>query len=244
MVASPAMRAIRELPLAASLLARRALRSSSAAAPARLAAVARRRRAARAARPRSRLRGVPGGWPALVPLAPSPSGSRSRSPGRRCPTAPGTTRTARSSTSLFAALGLWLARPHARARARAGGAARRGRSSGRSSARCCRRSTTTARRSRAPARAGRLWNQLALLGDFALPLALWRRAARRGTLLAYGWLVALAPHLLARRARSPRSSSSRWLVLVGRRLEALATLVAAAAPGRGRRRRSRSRCPA
>src|SRR4029077_15497335 len=36
-----------------------------------------------------------------------------------------------------------------------------------------------------------LWNQLALLGDFALALALWHKR-RAGTLLAYGWLVALA----------------------------------------------------
>ena len=36
-----------------------------------------------------------------------------------------------------------------------------------------------------------LWNQLALLGAFALPLALWRRRLE-GTLLAYVWLVAIA----------------------------------------------------
>src|SRR5437899_2057596 len=35
-----------------------------------------------------------------------------------------------------------------------------------------------------------LWNQLALLGAVALPLALWLRRTA-GTLLAYGWLVAL-----------------------------------------------------
>src|SRR5207245_11089425 len=35
-----------------------------------------------------------------------------------------------------------------------------------------------------------LWNQLALLGAIALPLALWLRRTA-GTLLAYGWLVAL-----------------------------------------------------
>src|SRR4051812_19936450 len=38
-----------------------------------------------------------------------------------------------------------------------------------------------------------IWNQLALLGDYALPLALWLSWRRRvlGTLLVYGWLVAI-----------------------------------------------------
>ena len=38
-----------------------------------------------------------------------------------------------------------------------------------------------------------LWNQLALLGDFALPLALWLAVRRRalGALLAYIWIVVL-----------------------------------------------------
>ncbi len=36
-----------------------------------------------------------------------------------------------------------------------------------------------------------LWNQLALLGAFALPFALWRRRAE-GALLAYVWLVVIA----------------------------------------------------
>src|SRR4051794_18429571 len=38
-----------------------------------------------------------------------------------------------------------------------------------------------------------IWNQLALLGDYALPLALWLAWRRRvlGALLAYGWLVAI-----------------------------------------------------
>ena len=40
---------------------------------------------------------------------------------------------------------------------------------------------------------GGLWNQLALLGDFALPLALWLAGRRRalGTLLAFAWIVAI-----------------------------------------------------
>src|SRR5215208_2303709 len=38
-----------------------------------------------------------------------------------------------------------------------------------------------------------IWNQFALLGDYALPLALWLAWRRRvvGTLLAYAWLVAI-----------------------------------------------------
>ena len=58
-----------------------------------------------------------------------------------------------------------------------------------------------------------LWNQLALLGDFALALALWHKR-RVGTLLAYGWLVALAltysrGGLATAVSSSPRGSCSR-----------------------------------
>ena len=64
-----------------------------------------------------------------------------------------------------------------------------------------------------------LWNQLALLGAFALPLALWRRRLE-GTLLAYLWLVALvltgsrgglavAAVVVARLVRASRRSDSR-----------------------------------
>ena len=66
---------------------------------------------------------------------------------------------------------------------------------------------STRRRSPAPdraaARPGRLWNQLALLGDFALPLGLWLAGRRRivGSLLAFVLDRRARPHLLARRAR-------------------------------------------
>ena len=150
---------------------------------------------ARPARARSSLlatRGVPGGWPAVVPLALLARLARAdRSRGRRCPTAPGTTRTARSLYPLFAALGLWLA-PRTRELALGlmallgavvvwsllgkvlpplyddyGPASRgcAGRSASGTSSRC----SATSRS----------------------PLALWRKR-RAGTLLAYGWLVALA----------------------------------------------------
>ncbi|MGH3001052.1 MAG: O-antigen ligase family protein [Gaiellaceae bacterium] len=74
-----------------------------------------------------------------------------------------------------------------------------------------------------------LWNQLALLGDFALPLGLWRRRLS-GTLLAYGWIVAL----LLTYSRGGLAVAvivvAAWLVWTDERLESAVTLVAAAVP--------------
>jgi O-antigen ligase len=71
-----------------------------------------------------------------------------------------------------------------------------------------------------------LWNQLALLGAFALPLALWRRRLD-GTLLAYGWLVAL----LLTYSRGGLITAAlvvvAWLLLTDERAESAATLIAA-----------------
>ena len=77
-----------------------------------------------------------------------------------------------------------------------------------------------------------LWNQLALLGAFALPLALWAATRLRvpGTLLAYGWLVAL----LLTYSRGGLAVAvlvvAAWLACSDRRADGLATLVAAALP--------------
>ncbi len=74
-----------------------------------------------------------------------------------------------------------------------------------------------------------LWNQLALLGDFALALALWHKG-RAGTLLAYGWLIALALTYSRGGLIVAALVVCAWLVLGGDRIESAATLVAAAVP--------------
>ena len=74
-----------------------------------------------------------------------------------------------------------------------------------------------------------LWNQLALLADFALPLALWRRG-RSGTLLAYGWLVALVLTYSRGGLLTAILVLAAWFLLTDERLESAATLLAAAVP--------------
>src|SRR5438477_2818843 len=74
-----------------------------------------------------------------------------------------------------------------------------------------------------------LWNQLALLGDFALPLALWRKRLD-GTLLAYVWLVALVLTYSRGGLGTAVLVVAAFLVLTEERVEAAATLVAAALP--------------
>jgi O-antigen ligase len=74
-----------------------------------------------------------------------------------------------------------------------------------------------------------LWNQLALLADIALPLALWRRRVS-GTLLAYAWLVALVLTYSRGGLATAVLVVTTYLVLADDRLERGATLVAAALP--------------
>ncbi|HUY72257.1 MAG TPA: O-antigen ligase family protein, partial [Gaiellaceae bacterium] len=74
-----------------------------------------------------------------------------------------------------------------------------------------------------------LWNQLALLADIALPLALWRRG-RGGTLLAYGWIVALVLTYSRGGLLTGILVLAAWFVLTDERLESAMTLFAAAAP--------------
>ena len=74
-----------------------------------------------------------------------------------------------------------------------------------------------------------LWNQLAVLGAFALPLALWRRGPT-GTLLAYGWIVALLLTYSRGGILTALVVVAAWFVLTDERSEGAATLVAAAVP--------------
>ena len=74
-----------------------------------------------------------------------------------------------------------------------------------------------------------LWNQLALLGDFALPLALWRKRLP-GTLLAFVWLVALVLTYSRGGLATAVVVVAAFLVLTDDRWESAATLVAAVVP--------------
>ena len=74
-----------------------------------------------------------------------------------------------------------------------------------------------------------LWNQLALLAAFALPLALWRRRVQ-GALLAYAWIVALVLTYSRGGLATAVLVVGAWFVLTDERAEGAATLVAAAVP--------------
>ncbi|HST18656.1 MAG TPA: O-antigen ligase family protein [Gaiellaceae bacterium] len=75
-----------------------------------------------------------------------------------------------------------------------------------------------------------LWNQLALLGAFALPLALWRRGLD-GTLLAYLWIVTLALTGSRGGVAVAVVVVVIWFVFGEERIAAGASLVSAALPG-------------
>src|SRR5215212_9842 len=77
-----------------------------------------------------------------------------------------------------------------------------------------------------------IWNQLALLGDYALPLALWLAWRRRvlGALLAYGWLVAIVLTYSRGGVLVAVAVVAAWILLSRRWLDAAATLVAAGVP--------------
>ena len=74
-----------------------------------------------------------------------------------------------------------------------------------------------------------LWNQLAVLGAFALPLALWRRRLA-GTLLAFGWIVALLLTYSRGGILTAVVVVVAWFALTDERAESAATLVAAGVP--------------
>ena len=164
-------------------------------------------------------------------------GAPSRSGGRRCPTPPGTTRTGRSSTCSSRWSGLWLAgrtrEPRGRARGLLAAVAVWALLGKVIPTLPGDYSTTVAGPSIARLRgpAG-LWNQLALLGDFALPLALWIAGRRRiaGSLLAFVWLVAL----LLTYSRGGLAVAvlvvAAWFIWRDERLDAFGALVAAGLP--------------
>jgi len=74
-----------------------------------------------------------------------------------------------------------------------------------------------------------LWNQLALLAAFALPLALWRRRTS-GALLAYAWIVALVLTYSRGGLATAVVVVGAWFILTDERAEGAATLVAAVVP--------------
>jgi O-antigen ligase/polysaccharide polymerase Wzy-like membrane protein len=74
-----------------------------------------------------------------------------------------------------------------------------------------------------------LWNQLALVAVFALPLALWRKRLA-GTLLAYLAIVALLLTYSRGGLLTAVLVLVAWFALSGERLDSAATLVAAAVP--------------
>jgi O-antigen ligase len=74
-----------------------------------------------------------------------------------------------------------------------------------------------------------LWNQLALLAAFALPLALWRRRAS-GALLAYAWIVALVLTYSRGGLVTAVVVVGAWFVLTDERADGAATLAAAVLP--------------
>src|SRR5439155_22952617 len=81
-----------------------------------------------------------------------------------------------------------------------------------------------------------IWNELALLGDLALPLGLWLatsrgRAARLGgCLLLYGWLVALALTESRGGVLVGIAVVAAWILLAGPKLESVGALAAAGLP--------------
>jgi tetratricopeptide (TPR) repeat protein len=79
------------------------------------------------------------------------------------------------------------------------------------------------------------WNALALLGDVAIPLGLWLALRRRvpGTLLVYGWLVAIALSFSRGGALVAVLVVIAWIALSRLWVEATATLVAAGLPAAG-----------
>ncbi len=79
------------------------------------------------------------------------------------------------------------------------------------------------------------WNSLALLGDIALPLGLCLATRRRtsGTLLVFGWIVAIGLTYSRSGVALALLAVAAWMALSGAWINALATLVAAGVPAAG-----------
>jgi len=76
------------------------------------------------------------------------------------------------------------------------------------------------------------WNALALLGDVALPLGLWLAGRKRasGTLLVYGWIVAIGLTYSRGGVGVAVIVVAAWIALSGAWVSATTTLVAAGIP--------------
>src|SRR5262249_59255747 len=76
------------------------------------------------------------------------------------------------------------------------------------------------------------WRGLALVGDIALPLGLWLALRRRvpGTLLVYGWIVAISLSFSRGGALVAALAVVAWIALGRKWVEATTTLVAAGLP--------------
>ena len=175
------------------------------------------------------LQGVPEGGSRSLRWLRSPRGQRSRSRGRGSRRARGTTRTGRSSTCSSPCSG--SGSRAARGRSRLGCASLLGAVAlwallGKVLPPVYDYGPPGVARLRGPVG---LWNQLALLGDFALPLALWRKRLS-GTLLAFCWLVALVLTYSRGGLATAALVVAAFLVLTDDRWESGATLVAAAVP--------------
>ena len=79
------------------------------------------------------------------------------------------------------------------------------------------------------------WNSLALLGDIALPLGLCLATRKRipGTLLVFGWLVAIGLTYSRGGVAVAAVVVVAWIVLSGAWIDAVATLLAAGLPAAG-----------
>jgi len=228
MVASRAMRAIRDLPLAASLLlCGAALFFGGGAldgslpwlgAGAMLAVLA-----------SLGLAGVPAGLPTLVPLAALTAWLALSAAWSTLPDRSWVYANRSFVYLLFALLGLWLA-PRTRAFALGFGGllglVALWALAGKVLPPLYDYGAPSVARLRAPVG---LWNQLALLGAFALPLALWRRRVE-GALLAYLWLVVIALTGSRGGAGVALLVVAVWFVLGEERIAAATTLAAAAVP--------------
>jgi len=228
MVASRAMRAIRDLPLASSLLlCGAALFFGGGAldgslpwlgAGAMLAVLA-----------SLGLAGVPAGLPTLVPLAALTAWLALSAAWSTLPDRSWVYANRSFVYLLFALLGLWLA-PRTRAFALGFGGllglVALWALAGKVLPPLYDYGAPSVARLRAPVG---LWNQLALLGAFALPLALWRRRVE-GALLAYLWLVVIALTGSRGGAGVALLVVAVWFVLGEERIAAATTLAAAAVP--------------
>ena len=229
MVASPEMRATRDLPLAVSL-ALTAFAVFFGGGPGDGSLLWLGGGALLALVVLLALQGVPRGWPALVPLALLACWMATTIAWSALPDRSWDYANRALVYVLFAALGLWVA---ARRRALALGLMA---VFGAVLAWSLLGKVLPVVYDYGPPDVGRLrgpvglWNQLALVADFALPLALWRKRVE-GVLLAYVALVALLLTYSRGGIVTAVAVVVAWFVLDDDALESARTLVGAVVPG-------------